>query len=62
MVTHSVRGLTQSELLKMGDTKSGRAFKFGDGRVVHSTKKVKISAMIGQTRCQDELVVKLKLK
>ena len=43
---HYVSGLTQSELLKMRDIKSARPFKFGDGRVVHSTKKVKIPAMI----------------
>lgn len=51
---HYTSGLTQRELLKNKDTKSERAFKFGDGRVVHSTKKVKIPAMIGQTRCQIE--------
>lgn len=41
-----VSQLTQDELLKMKDIKSARPFKFGDGRIVHSTKKVKIPAVI----------------
>ena len=49
---HYVSQLTQDELLKMKDIKSAIPFKFGDGRIVHSTKKVKITAVIAQTRCQ----------
>ena len=56
-LNHYVSGLTKSELSKMTDIQSARPFKFGDGRVIHSTKKVKIPAMIGQTRCQIETEV-----
>ncbi len=52
-----VNGLTQSQLSKIKETQSARPFKFGDGRVIHSTKKVNIPAMIGQTRCQIETEV-----
>ena len=41
----------------MIDTPSNRAFKFGDGRIVHSTKRVKIPAKIGQTKCHIETEV-----
>ena len=49
---HYVSQLTQDELLKIKDIQSARPFKFGDERTVHSTKKVKIPAVIAQTRCQ----------
>lgn len=49
--------LTQDDLLKIKNIKSARPFKFGDGRVVHSTKKVTIPAIIGQRRCQIETEV-----
>lgn len=54
---HYVGQLTQDELLKMKDVKSARPFKFGDGRIVHSTKKVKIPAVIAQTKCHIETEV-----
>ena len=40
--------------LNMIDTPRNRTFKFGDGRVVHSTEKVKVPAKIGQTKCHNE--------
>lgn len=43
--------------LKMTETHSNRPFKFGDGKVVYSTKKVKLPAQIGQTKCQIETEV-----
>lgn len=54
---HYVSGLTQSELLKIEDIKSVSSFKFGDGSVVQSNKKMKIAAMTGQTKCQIETEV-----
>lgn len=38
-------------------TQSRRAFKFGDGKIVHSIKRVKVPAKIGQTRCNIETEV-----
>ena len=38
-----VEGLNESEVQKVRNTVSNRPFKFGDGHVVHSTKKVKAS-------------------
>lgn len=55
MANSGQSGQTQSELLIMKDIKSARPFKFGNSRVVHSTKKVKIPVMIGQTRCQIDI-------
>lgn len=37
-------GLPQSELLKVDDKQSARPFRFGDGKVVYSTRKVTIPA------------------
>lgn len=36
----------------MEDIKSARSFKFGNGAIVHSTKKVKIPSMVGKAKCQ----------
>uniref|UniRef100_A0A8C8MJ06 Neurotransmitter-gated ion-channel ligand-binding domain-containing protein n=1 Tax=Oncorhynchus tshawytscha TaxID=74940 RepID=A0A8C8MJ06_ONCTS len=44
------------EVQNMIDTPSNRAFKFGDGRIVHSTKRVKIPAKIGQSMVSSERV------
>ncbi|XP_034552315.1 uncharacterized protein LOC117821880 isoform X2 [Notolabrus celidotus] len=52
-----LNGLKPSDLQKIQDTKSARSFKFGDGRVVYSTKKVSIPAVIGQTKCKIETEV-----
>ncbi|KAI4873784.1 hypothetical protein NFI96_002219, partial [Prochilodus magdalenae] len=49
-----VDGLKQSELEIQTSTK---AFRFGDGRLVYSTKRVKIPAVIGQTECHIETEV-----
>lgn len=57
MANSGQSGQTQSELLIMKDIKSARPFKFGNSRVVHSTKKVKIPVMMGQTRCHIETEV-----
>lgn len=54
---HYVSHLKQDELLKMKDIKSARPFKFGNWRIAHSTKKLKIPAVIAQTRCQIETEV-----
>lgn len=43
----------------MKDIKSARPFKFGKGKIVHSTNKVKIPAVIVQTRSQIETEVVL---
>ena len=48
---HYVSGLRQSELAKLETKESARAFRFGDGRLVRSTKSVKIPAVIGRTKC-----------
>ena len=52
-----IHTLKESDRNKMENTQSKRAFKFGDGRVVHSTKKVKVPAKIGQTKCHIETEV-----
>ena len=56
-LNHYLSGLHQSELMKIHNAKSARSFKFGDGRIIHSTKKVTIPAMIGQTKCKIETEV-----
>lgn len=38
-----------SQLMKIKNMKSAIPFKFGDGRVVHTSKKVTIPAIIGQS-------------
>ncbi|XP_014051020.1 uncharacterized protein isoform X1 [Salmo salar] len=52
-----VSELNMKEVQNMIDIPSNRAFKFGDGRIVHSTKRVKIPAKIGQTKCHIETEV-----
>lgn len=47
-------GLPQSELLRLDDKQSARPFRFGDGKVVHSTRKVTIPTKIRYTRCKIE--------
>lgn len=51
--------LNQSELTSLKKTEqcSHRPFKFGDGKVVHSMKRIKIPAKIGQTKCNIETEV-----
>lgn len=49
-----VDGLNQNELETQT---SAKAFRFGDGRLVHSTKRVTIPAVIGQTKCHIETEV-----
>jgi len=46
-----VGGLDERQVKGLVSTESSKPFKFGDGRVVHSTKKVKIPAKIGETKC-----------
>lgn len=43
--------------LKETETQSHRPFKFGDGKVVYSVKRVKIPAKIGNTKCNIETEV-----
>lgn len=52
-----VSELPQKELQKIKDEKSTRPFRFGDGKIVQSTRKVTIPAKIGQTRCKIETEV-----
>lgn len=52
-----VHTLKESDKKKMENVQSRRAFKFGDGQVVHSTKRVKVPAKIGQTKCHIETEV-----
>lgn len=56
-LAHYVGQLTLDEFMKIKDMKSARPFKFGDVRIDHSTKKVKIPAVIAQTKCQIETEV-----
>ncbi len=51
-----VTGLSQNKLNDLIKTEepSCRSFRFGDGKVVYSTKKLKIPAKIGQTSCHIE--------
>ncbi|XP_071317640.1 CD166 antigen homolog A isoform X1 [Trachinotus anak] len=51
-----VTGLSQSKLNVLIKTEepSCRPFRFGDGKVVYSTKRLKIPAKIGQTSCHIE--------
>ena len=48
---------SESENMKKTEQHSNRPFKFGDGKVVHSTRKLKIPAKIGQTKCNIETEV-----
>lgn len=43
--------------MKETETQSHRPFKFGDGKVVYSVKRVKIPAKIGNTKCNIETEV-----
>ena len=43
--------------LRKNEKHSHRPFKFGDGKVVYSTKNLKIPATIGQTKCHIETEV-----
>lgn len=43
--------------LRKTETHSHRPFKFGDGKVVYSSRKLKIPAKIGQTKCHIETEV-----
>ena len=54
-----ITGLSKSESEKMKRTeqRSNRPFKFGDGKVVHATRTLKIPAKIGQTKCNIETEV-----
>lgn len=52
-----VSGLPQRELMKIKDEKSARPFRFGDGKLVQSTRKVTIPATIGKTKCNIETEV-----
>lgn len=51
--------LSQEELnyVKKSETQSQRPFRFGDGKVVYSTKRLKILAKIGETKCHIETYV-----
>ena len=46
-----VQGLDESKIQQVINMESSKPFKFGDGKVVHSTKKVKIPAKVGKTKC-----------
>lgn len=52
----STKDLEQSQINKLLQTEfpSCRPFRFGDGQVVHSNRKVRLPAKIGQTRCHIE--------
>lgn len=54
-----ITGLSKIERqnLKNSEQQSSRPFKFGDGNVVQSTRKLKIPAKIGQTKCKIETEV-----
>ena len=54
-----VNGLSQEQTNKLFKTEnpSCRPFRFGDGNLVYSTRKVKLPAKIGQTKCQIETEV-----
>lgn len=41
----------------MTSTKSGRPFRFGDGQVVHSIKRLEISAKEKKIKCCTETVL-----
>lgn len=43
--------------MKKSEIQSHRPFKFGDGKVVYSVKKVKIPAKIGTIKCNIETEV-----
>lgn len=51
-----ITGLSERELneVKKTETYSHRPFRFGDGEVIHSTKKFKIPAKNGETECHLE--------
>ena len=46
-----VQGLDESEIQRVINMESSKPFKFGDGKVVHSIKKVKIPAKLGKAKC-----------
>lgn len=52
-----VSGLSQEQTHKLTENPSCRPFRFGDGNLVYSTKKVKLPTKIGQTKCQTETEV-----
>uniref|UniRef100_M4AZE1 Integrase catalytic domain-containing protein n=1 Tax=Xiphophorus maculatus TaxID=8083 RepID=M4AZE1_XIPMA len=45
------------KIMKETETQSHRPFKFGDGKIVYSIKKVKLPAKIGNTKCNIETEV-----
>lgn len=51
-----ITGLSERELneVKKTETHSHRPFRFGDGKVIYSTKKLKILATTGVTECHIE--------
>ncbi|XP_039900576.1 uncharacterized protein LOC120741662 [Simochromis diagramma] len=51
-----MRDLSQGQVNKLlqSETPSSRPFRFGDGIVVYSSRKVKLPAKIGQTKCDIE--------
>ncbi|XP_024125019.2 uncharacterized protein LOC112144625 [Oryzias melastigma] len=51
-----IKDLNRSQIHKMMQTESQscRPFRFGDGQVVYSNRKVKLPAKIGQTKCHIE--------
>lgn len=54
-----MKDLSQSQINKLMQTESSscRPFRFGDGQVVHSNRKVKLPAKIGPTKCHIETEV-----
>lgn len=48
--------LSQAQVNKLlqSETPSSRPFRFGDGTVVYSSRKAKLPAQIGQTKCDIE--------
>lgn len=53
----TVSGKKNVKSMRKTEIQSHRPFKFGDGKVVYSVKKVKIPAKIGNTRCNIETEV-----
>lgn len=58
-INNYIAELSQNEIkdMRKTETHSHRPFKFGDGKVVYSNRKLKIPAKIGQTRCHIETEV-----
>ncbi len=58
-LNHYITELSQKETtdLRKTETHSHRPFRFGDGKVVHSKKRLKIPAKIGQIKCKIETEV-----